>query len=109
MADYDPTQNLNQRGWMQMFPEFLTGDESVKNGGINGMSSKSFYVNGAWNMVKAALNAGDYVFIQFAHNDEKDDGVEGPGGIGTAAFGAYNDSMASGGRSCAFPPLIRRS
>ena len=34
MANYDPAVTPNQRGWMQMFPELLTGDFTVANAAI---------------------------------------------------------------------------
>ncbi len=115
MANYDPTANPNQRGWMQMFPEFITAGVSVANAAINGTSSKSFYLSATWDTVKAQLLTGDYVFIQFAHNDEKDNGIEGPGGIGTAAWGAYhaylvkyvNEARALGAIPILVTPIVR--
>lgn len=38
---------------------------------LSGRSSKSFFDEGAWTPVAAALKPGDYVLIQFGHNDEK--------------------------------------
>jgi lysophospholipase L1-like esterase len=94
MANYDPAAYPNQRGWGQMFPMFISGSSvSLVNGGINGTSSKSYYVSGTWNMVKSKLKTGDYVFIQFGHNDEKDNGLEGSSGVSTDAWGAYHDYL----------------
>jgi lysophospholipase L1-like esterase len=115
MANYDATADPNQRGWMQMFPKFTTGSVTVDNGGINGTSSKSYYVSGSWDVMKNKLNAGDYVFIQFGHNDEKDAGIEGKGGIGTAAWGGYHDYLtkyvaetrALGAIPILFTPVVR--
>jgi lysophospholipase L1-like esterase len=117
MADYDPAAFPNQRGWGQMFPQFLLGnDVTFVNQAKNGRSSKSFYVEGSWDAVKAKLRAGDYVFIQFAHNDEKDNGLEGDGGIGTEPFGAFqtflgryvDESRDAGATPILFTPVVRR-
>jgi hypothetical protein len=91
MANYDPAASPNQRGWMQIFPQFTSGGVTVDNGGINGSSSKSYYLSGSWDIMKSKLNTGDYVFIQFGHNDEKDGGIEGKSNVGTAAWGSYHD------------------
>ena len=115
MASYDPTVDLNQRGWMQMFPEFADDTLIVDNAAINGTSSKSFYLSGSWDLVKNRIAPGDFVFIQFAHNDEKDNGIEGASGIGTAAFGAYTDYLtkyvtearALGAIPILFTPVVR--
>jgi lysophospholipase L1-like esterase len=93
MADYDPAVYPNQRGWGQMFRNFLIGDISFVNKGTNGRSSRSFYTgaDSLWAGVRTKLKAGDYVFIQFAHNDEKFGGLSDPSatGIGTAPWGDY--------------------
>jgi lysophospholipase L1-like esterase len=50
-------------------------DESVKiaNHAVNGRSTKSFLTEGRWKVVLDSLKRGDFVFIQFGHNDEKID------------------------------------
>ncbi|MCO5602488.1 hypothetical protein L7F22_056620 [Adiantum nelumboides] len=46
----------------------------VRNVAASGRSSKSFYEEKRWAQAKSKyLSAGDYVFIQFGHNDQKDD------------------------------------
>ena len=63
-----------ERGWGQMLPEFLIGDVRVDNHAMNGRSSQSFIDEGRWDVVLSKLKSGDYVFIQFGHNDEKSTG-----------------------------------
>jgi lysophospholipase L1-like esterase len=124
MADYDTTTYPNQRGWGQMFRNFITGDVSFVNAARNGRSSKSFYTEGLWSSVLANVNEGDYVFIQFAHNDEKSNGVESssattsidPSGVGTAPWGDYvnyltkyvNETRAKGAIPILVTPIVRR-
>jgi pectinesterase len=43
----------------------------VSNHAVNGRSSKSFITEGRWQRVLEQLRPGDYVVIQFGHNDEK--------------------------------------
>jgi lysophospholipase L1-like esterase len=62
-------------GWAQVFQYFFNKDSIVVvDKALSGRSSKSFYtdVNG-WPVVKPLLKSGDFLFIQFAHNDEKTD------------------------------------
>ena len=67
-----PLENDNQeRGWCQMLNEFFTDDVTIHNYAVNGRSSLSFYNEGRWQKVLDAIKPGDYVFIQFGHNDEK--------------------------------------
>ncbi|AVR45662.1 rhamnogalacturonan acetylesterase [Christiangramia fulva] len=71
MADKkDPDVNP-EHGWGQMLPELMTSDIKVENHAVNGRSSRSFIDEGRWKTVKDKLQKGDYVFIQFGHNDEK--------------------------------------
>lgn len=77
MATYDENTTVT-RGWGQMFQQFFKGDVTVNNRAKNGASSKSFYQEAAyWQSVKKQIEAGDYVLIQFAHNDEKTSGCDG--------------------------------
>ena len=43
----------------------------VDNHAVNGRSSKSFMDEGRWDKVLEKIKPGDYVIIQFGHNDEK--------------------------------------
>ena len=71
MADKkDPDKNP-EHGWGQMLPELMTNDINIENHARNGRSSRSFIDEGRWKEVKDKLKKGDYVFIQFGHNDEK--------------------------------------
>lgn len=66
----DPTENP-EKGWAQMLPDFLIAELEVKNHAVNGRSTKNFIDEGRWNTVFDQLQVGDYVFIQFGHNDQK--------------------------------------
>lgn len=66
-------QNL-ERGWGQALSSFF--DERyvvVDNHAQNGRSSLSFLNEGRWKPILEKIRPGDYVFIQFGHNDEKPD------------------------------------
>ena len=71
MADKkDPEQNP-EHGWAQVLNSFFTEEVIVDNRAVNGRSSKSFITEKRWDSVYRALKPGDYVFIQFGHNDQK--------------------------------------
>ncbi|MBL4561504.1 MAG: rhamnogalacturonan acetylesterase [Labilibaculum sp.] len=61
-----------ETGWGMVFQEFFNKQVIVDNYALNGRSSKSFIGEGHWSKVLNRLQPGDYVFIQFGHNDEKD-------------------------------------
>ncbi len=60
-----------ETGWCQVFLAFVDQSVDVKNRAMNGRSTKSFITEGRWESVLDSLQSGDYVFIQFGHNDEK--------------------------------------
>ena len=61
-----------ETGWGQVFPELFTDAVEIQNHAVNGRSTKSFRTLGHWKKVSDQLRKGDYVFIQFGHNDQKE-------------------------------------
>jgi lysophospholipase L1-like esterase len=71
MAD-KPTDPPNpEHGWGQLFPKFFKDSAMIVNHAMNGRSTRSFITEGRWQKLVDALRPGDFVIIQFAHNDEK--------------------------------------
>lgn len=62
-----------ERGWGMVLQGFFDENIWVDNHAVNGRSSKSFIDEGRWQKVFDKIKPGDYVFIQFGHNDEKSD------------------------------------
>ena len=60
-----------ETGWGQVFNEVFTDAVEIHNHAVNGRSSKSFISEGLWKKVIEQVQIGDYVFIQFGHNDQK--------------------------------------
>lgn len=71
MADKPDPKNNPERGWGQMLPLFFDENVTIKNYAVNGRSTKSFIDEGKWDTVLSKIKEGDYVFIQFGHNDQK--------------------------------------
>jgi len=57
------------KGWGQMLSEFLDDNVEVVNHAMGGRSTKTFLNEGRWDKLIAQVRKGDYVFIQFGHND----------------------------------------
>ena len=58
-------------GWGQMFPEHFNAPIGIANYADSGESSSSFYGSSLlWGAIKSQWTAGDWVFIQFGHNDK---------------------------------------
>ena len=71
MANKPIDDEKQERGWGQMLPMLLQGPVKVSNHAVNGQSSKSFIDSGRWDKMMDGVKKGDYVIIQFGHNDEK--------------------------------------
>jgi len=66
----DPEKNP-EHGWAQVLQPFFTDNIIVENKAVNGRSTKSFIAEKRWDSIYSKLKKGDYVFIEFGHNDEK--------------------------------------
>ena len=113
MAEKDLPKAGEERGWGMMLQNFLNPEEvKVINYAQNGRSTKSFIDLGLWDKVYAAIQPGDYVFIQFGHNDAK---ADDPARY-AAAWGAYQDNLRlfvdgvreKGGTPVLITPVARR-
>lgn len=60
-------------GWGQMLSYFFRHDVVVANHAIGGRSSKSFISEGRLDAIMEEMKEGDFLFIQFGHNDQKSD------------------------------------
>ena len=112
MADKPDAAHNPERGWGQALPEFLDSSIVVKNFAVNGRSSKSFIDEGKWEAVRNKLHAGDFVCIEFGHNDEKrEDSIRY-----AAADGPYRENLqrfvretrAAGATPTLLTPIARR-
>jgi lysophospholipase L1-like esterase len=75
-----------ETGWGEALqPCFSSSGVRVVNRAVNGRSTKSFIAEGRWKAIVDSLKPGDYVVIQFGHNDEK---VTTPTGASPAEYGA---------------------
>ena len=67
VANYKP--ELTIRGWGQVIPRFFNDDVKIINQAISGRSTKTFIQQGDWDKTLKLVKPGDYVLIQFGHND----------------------------------------
>jgi len=68
----DSTLNSNAplRGWGQELAQFFDLTKvNVVNRAIGGRSSRTFQYEGRWDKVLAEMKKGDFVLLQFGHND----------------------------------------
>lgn len=58
-------------GWGEFLQNYFSPNIIVDNRAVNGRSTKSFLAEGRLADIEKDFQAGDYLFIQFGHNDEK--------------------------------------
>jgi lysophospholipase L1-like esterase len=59
-----------ETGWGMPFSFFWDSSVTIINRAKNGRSTKTFISEGLWQSIRDEAGSGDYVFIQFGHNDE---------------------------------------
>lgn len=70
-ANKDISGGKQERGWGMALQCYFDDNIVVDNHAMNGRSSLSFINEGRWDKVLEKMKPGDYVIIQFGHNDEK--------------------------------------
>ena len=78
-----------EHGWGMTIGEFFLPGVTFHNEAVNGRSTKSFINESRWQSILERIGPGDYVFIQFGHNDEK---REDPSRYADP-FGAYSRNL----------------
>ncbi|WP_432104163.1 GDSL-type esterase/lipase family protein [Streptomyces sp. bgisy091] len=68
MQTYDPYW-VPQAGWGQELGRYLSDDVTVENHAIGGRSSRTFVEEGRLDAILDKIEPGDYLFVQFGHND----------------------------------------
>src|SRR5436190_14403793 len=69
-ASIKETKAYPENGWGMPFVQFWDSTVTVVNKAKNGRSTKSFMQEGLWKSITDEASEGDYVLIQFGHNDE---------------------------------------
>lgn len=98
-----------QTGWGQVFGERFDSRVQVVNCAISGRSSKSLLREDNFEYMKANITAGDYLIIQFAHNDSK---REDPSRFTSPEDGSYQDCImtyADAARRAGAEPIFATS
>ncbi|MCR5394385.1 MAG: rhamnogalacturonan acetylesterase [Bacteroidales bacterium] len=98
--------------WGQMVPRFLDDSLSVANYAESGLAAASFLAQNRWAKIYSLLRPGDYVILEFGHNDQKADGR-----VGNGAYYAFSHQVkqildqcrAKGATFILCTPTMRRS
>jgi pectinesterase len=112
-AKKDLSKGSPERGWgMALQCYFDEAFIRVDNHAVNGRSSKSFIGEGRWKQVLDKLQPGDYVVIQFGHNDEKPGETRhtDPGSTFDYTLAKYvRETREKGGIPVLMNPVVRRN
>lgn len=90
--------------WGQMFPRFLKPEIVVANYAESGETLKAFRRENRLKKILSVMKSGDYLFMEFAHNDQK------PGGNHVEPFSTYQEELLyfiqEARKKGAFPVLV---
>lgn len=78
-----------ETGWGEAFQPYFKDHVIIDNRAINGRSTKSFIKEGHLENIKKSIKSGDYLLIQFGHNDQK---IEDPE-RGTHPYRDYQENL----------------
>ena len=101
-----------ETGWGMPFANFFDSTVEVENRAKNGRSTKSFFEEGLWKPVVDNLANGDYVLIQFGHNDEVKEKVgryTTPEEFKTNLLRYVNETRSKNANPILITPVARRS
>ena len=76
VSSFKETYLYHRYGWGTQIKTYLKDDIEVKNLALSGRSSLSFLKEDNYRYLTNHIKSGDFLFIGFGHNDEKDDDPE---------------------------------
>jgi lysophospholipase L1-like esterase len=101
-----------ETGWGEMFQQYFdAGKVVIENHAQNGRSTKTFISENRWQAIVDKLKKGDYVFIQFGHNDqskEKGERYTPPEDFKKNLARMVNDVLAKKANPILLTPVMRR-
>lgn len=81
-------EDAPRAGWGQLLGKFFGDQIEIINKAASGRSTKSFINENRLIEIEKLISKGDYLLIQFGHNDQKDDPLRA-----TEAFGSFQDNL----------------
>lgn len=101
-----------ETGWGEMFAQYFRPEAvRIANKAMNGRSTRTFIEEGRWKAITDSIQAGDYVFIEFGHNDEAADKLDRytpPDDFRRNLIRMVDDVRAKKGQPVLMTPVRRR-
>ncbi len=111
MSHYTTADDYPLKGWMMMIAPMFNNAVVISNAARSGRSSKSYRSEGRWEKVIDQVKSGDYVFIQFGHNDSAKDTLRHTNAridFRQNLINYVNETTAKGGHPILFTSIARR-
>ncbi|MBP6001834.1 MAG: rhamnogalacturonan acetylesterase [Pyrinomonadaceae bacterium] len=101
-----------ETGWGEMLQQYFDpANVRIENHAQNGRSTKTFISEGRWQAIVDKLKAGDWVFVQFGHNDsakEKGERYTPPEDYKKNLVRFINDVWGKKANIVLLTPVVRR-
>jgi|GEM_PF-1161005 len=105
MCPYD-NNRYPQAGWGMPFARFFDSSVTIDNRARGGRSSKSFIDENLWKSIADSLKEGDYVLIQFGHNDAANSAAHPNRMVTPEVYGKYLARYITEARSKKATPVL---
>ena len=108
-ADYPYAPGTSYSGWGQMIPAYFNDKVAVSNHAHSGLTTESFRKEGHYAIIEKCCRPGDYLFIQFGHNDQKLEELKAKGGYYSNLIRYISEWYDKGGYPVLVTPLARNT
>ncbi|MCM1063320.1 MAG: GDSL-type esterase/lipase family protein [Eubacterium sp.] len=108
-ADYPYAPGTSYSGWGQMISAYFNDGIAVSNHAHSGLTTESFREEGHYAIVEEYVRPGDFVFYQFAHNDQKLDALKARGGYHANLARYITECRDKGAYPLLVTPLARNT
>lgn len=108
-ADYPYAPGTCYSGWGQMLPAYLNTGIAVSNHAHSGLTTETFRQEGHYAVLMQYLRPGDFVFLQFGHNDQKHPELQARSGYRTNLVRYIDEIQARGALPVLVTPIARNT
>ncbi len=108
-AEYPYAPGTSYAGWGQMISAYLPKGIAVSNHAHSGLTVESFRSEGHYAIIQSNIKPGDYLMMQFAHNDQKLMHLKARGGYQVGIVEYIEETRQRGAHPIIITPLARNS
>lgn len=108
-AEYPYSPGTSYAGWGQMLSCYMPAGIAVSNHAHSGLTVESFRTEGHYAIIQDNIKAGDYLMLQFGHNDQKLMHLQAGGGYREGLAAYVEETRKKGAYPIIVTPLARNS